>query len=193
MGNYILLLRSTGLHERQWPWQCYLHLGLEHCGVLLWPSAETSGVSCILMSVLSMWQSANWQLSFKFQRNYSMQWRIQDFPEEGAPTPQGGANIWFRHIFPKTAWNWKNLGPRGGGGRASLMPPLRSATGMKTRMHSSRMRTARSLTVCRSCSIWPGGMRVMYAPHHVPPATHTPCHARPPAMHTPHHAPPLWT
>ena len=32
------------------------------------------------------------------------QWRIQDFPEEGAPTSQGGgANIQFRQIFPKTA------------------------------------------------------------------------------------------
>ena len=31
------------------------------------------------------------------------QWRIQDFPEEGAPTLQGGANIRFCQIFPKTA------------------------------------------------------------------------------------------
>ena len=44
----------------------------------------------------------------------------------------------------------------------------------KTRMHSSRMRTARSLTVSRSiCQ----GAR--------------PCHACPPAMHTPHHTCPL--
>ena len=50
------------------------------------------------------------------------QWRIQDFPEEGAPTPQGGANIRFCQNFPKTAWNWKNLDPQGG--RASLTPPL---------------------------------------------------------------------
>ena len=32
----------------------------------------------------------------------------------------GGTNIWFCQIFPKTAWNWKNLDP----GVASLMPPL---------------------------------------------------------------------
>ena len=32
------------------------------------------------------------------------QWRIQDFPEEGAPTPQGGgANIRFCQFSPKTA------------------------------------------------------------------------------------------
>ena len=45
-----------------------------------------------------------------------IQWRIQDFPEEGAPTPRGGTNIRFCQIFPKTAWNWKNLDPGGGGG-----------------------------------------------------------------------------
>ena len=31
-----------------------------------------------------------------------MQWRIQDFPEEGAPTPRGVANIRFCQNFPKT-------------------------------------------------------------------------------------------
>ena len=56
-----------------------------------------------------------------------LQWRIQDFPEEGAPTPQGGANIRFCQIFPKTAWNWKNLDP----GRARVpRTPLRSATAL---------------------------------------------------------------
>ena len=35
--------------------------------------------------------------------NVGLQWRIQDFPEEWAPTPGGGANIQFCHIFPKTA------------------------------------------------------------------------------------------
>ena len=34
---------------------------------------------------------------------FTGQWRIQDFPEEGAPTAQGGANIRFCQIFPKTA------------------------------------------------------------------------------------------
>ena len=53
------------------------------------------------------------------------QWRIQDFPKEGAPTPQGGANIWFCQNFPKTAWNWKNLDR---GGRASKILLCRSAT-----------------------------------------------------------------
>ena len=33
----------------------------------------------------------------------SFQWRIQDFPEVGAPTPRRGANVRFWEIFPKTA------------------------------------------------------------------------------------------
>ena len=91
----------------------------------------------------------------------NLQLRIQDFPEEGVQTPQvgpkirfcqifpktawnwknlvprggGGANIWFCQIFPKTAWNWKNLGPRG----ASLVPPLRSSTDLKHHIHNSQM------------------------------------------------------
>ena len=39
------------------------------------------------------------------------QWRIQDFPEGGV-NPPGGA--WTRQIFPKTAWNRKNLDAQGG-------------------------------------------------------------------------------
>ena len=55
-----------------------------------------------------------------------VQWRIQDFPEEGAPTPQGGANIQFCQNLPKTGWNWKNLDPQGGASLApALDPPLK--------------------------------------------------------------------
>ena len=64
-----------------------------------------------------------------------LQWRIQDFPEEGAPTPQGGANIRICRFFPKTAWNWKNLDPQGG--RASPAPPLRSATDLVIMMRDT--------------------------------------------------------
>ena len=51
-------------------------------------------------------------------------------PRGGAWTLQGGGvNTQFCRILPKTAWNWKNLDAEGGGGgRASLTPPLRSAT-----------------------------------------------------------------
>ena len=52
----------------------------------------------------------------------TIQWRIQDFPEEGAPTLRGG----YQHtILPKTAWNWKNLNPQGGASKILL---CRSAT-----------------------------------------------------------------
>ena len=69
-----------------------------------------------------------------------------------------------------------------------------------TRMHSSRMRTARSLTVSRSRSIRQGGgMCATHTPRHAcpllphtpPPAMHAPCHTHPlphtppPAMHIP--------
>ena len=56
-----------------------------------------------------------------------MQWRIQDFPEEGRQLPRGGANIQICQSFPKTAWNWKNLDP---GGVHIPHAPLRSATAM---------------------------------------------------------------
>ena len=45
----------------------------------------------------------------------------------GRQLPRGGANIRFCQIFPKTAWNWKNLDPRGGGARPKFYyvdPPL---------------------------------------------------------------------
>ena len=37
------------------------------------------------------------------------------FSRGGAPTLRGGggANIQFCQIFPKTAWNWKSLDPKG--------------------------------------------------------------------------------
>ena len=42
------------------------------------------------------------------------------FPRGGSAYPPGGANIRFCQIFPKTAWNWKNLDR----GASPLDPPL---------------------------------------------------------------------
>ena len=71
----------------------------------------------------------------------------------------------------------------------------------KTRMHSSRMRTARSLTISHSICCGTHAPPAMHAPlchtHPLPlmpPMPHMPpCHAHllpcmPPTMHTPHHA-----
>ena len=46
-------------------------------------------------------------------------------PRRRRQLPRGGANIRFWQIFPKTAWNWKNLDPQGVHvPRAPLDPPL---------------------------------------------------------------------
>ena len=74
-----------------------------------------------------------------------LQWRDPGFPRGGgANSPGGGgANIRFCQNFPKTAWNWKNLDPQGGGARPKFYyvdPPLTclavSHTNHYTRMSS---------------------------------------------------------
>ena len=50
----------------------------------------------------------------KFEKKFaSLQWRIQAFSEGDA---KGCANLLFGQFFPKTAWNWRKLARRGGGG-----------------------------------------------------------------------------
>ena len=80
------------------------------------------------------------------------QWRIQDFPGEGAPTPKVGATTYYLvKNFPKTAWKWNNLDP-GGGGRASLACPLRSANG--SHIYHPCMRTGDNFSqVCVCLSV----------------------------------------
>ena len=48
------------------------------------------------------------------------QWQIQDFPEEGAPTPEGSANILFDQFFSKHCMKIKKFWPRG---RVPSVPP----------------------------------------------------------------------
>ena len=55
------------------------------------------------------------------------QWRIQDFPQGGAPTPK--IAIIFQ-IFAENCMKMKEFGPQGG--RASLAPPLGSANDNET-------------------------------------------------------------
>ena len=54
------------------------------------------------------------------------QWRIQDFPEEGAPTPQGGAPTYEIAKFSEKLHEIERIWTPGGGARPSR-PPLRSA------------------------------------------------------------------
>ena len=46
----------------------------------------------------------------------ALQWRIQDFPEEGAPTLGGGRQHTILPNFPKKCMKLKEFGPPGGGG-----------------------------------------------------------------------------
>ena len=58
-----------------------------------------------------------------------LQWRIQDFPEEGAPTLQGGCQHTILPNFPKNCMKLKEFGPPGGGARPKFYyvdPPLHS-------------------------------------------------------------------
>ena len=57
-----------------------------------------------------------------------MQWRIQDFPEEGAPTLQGGRQHTILPNFPENCMKLKEFGPPGG--RTSKILLCRSATVM---------------------------------------------------------------
>ena len=59
------------------------------------------------------------------------QWRIQVFPEGGANSQSGCANLLF---YRKTAWKWKNLDPRG-----ARVPgaALRSATVTSNLIHKN--------------------------------------------------------
>ena len=52
--------------------------------------------------------------------NSTVQWRIQDFPQGGAPTPK--IAIIF-HIFAENCMKMKEFGPPGGGARP-WRPPL---------------------------------------------------------------------
>ena len=59
------------------------------------------------------------------QNPCQMQWRIQDFPQGGAPTPK--IAIIFQ-IFAKNCMKMKEFGPPGGA--RPWRPPLRSANEM---------------------------------------------------------------
>ena len=65
---------------------------------------------------------------------HRLQWRIQDFPEEGAPTPRGARQHTILPKFPKNHMKLKEFGPRGGGARP-LSPPLDPPLGYATSLY----------------------------------------------------------
>ena len=79
-------------------------------------------------------------------------------PRRGLQFPRGGTNIRFCQIFPKTAWNWKNLGPPGGGARPlhpTLDPPMIFAISLMFLFHSQRKSKFRGhKTVSTSYSVF---------------------------------------
>ena len=56
------------------------------------------------------------------QKLYLRQWQIQDFPEEGALTPKGGAPTYNLANFSRKLHENEEI--LGRAGRASLAPPL---------------------------------------------------------------------
>ena len=64
---------------------------------------------------------------------YCVQWRIQDFPEEGAPTRGGGRQDTILFKFPENCMKLKKIRPPGG----ARVPcaHLRSATGVYVCMY----------------------------------------------------------
>ena len=70
---------------------------------------------------------SHWIRTFDAPFHHFSQWRIQDFPEEGAPTLQGGRQYTILPNFPKNCMKLKEFGPRGGGARPKFYyvdPPL---------------------------------------------------------------------
>ena len=62
-------------------------------------------------------------MRYPWRSDSLQQWGIRDFSEVWCqPSGGRGANIRFCQIFPKTAWNWKNLDPRRGVPCAPLRP-----------------------------------------------------------------------
>ena len=58
----------------------------------------------------------------------NQQWRIQDFPEVGMPTPKVDVKSYYlANFFPKTAWSENNLDPEGGVPGSPLDPPMVSS------------------------------------------------------------------
>ena len=70
--------------------------------------------ACMDEPTLAVWHMLNIGTGFMYQ------WRMQDFPQGGAPTPK--IAIIFQ-IFAKNCMKMKEFGPPGGGGARPWRPP----------------------------------------------------------------------
>ena len=75
-----------------------------------------------------------------------VQWRIQDFLEEGAPTPKGGRQHTILPYFPENCMKLKEFRPPRGGARPSR-PPLDPPMGTRNRPRN------RNIWVNRRCQL----------------------------------------
>ena len=67
-------------------------------------------------------RSCTWRLVLSVFHLF--QWRIQNLPEEGTPTPKVGApTYYFDQFFLKTSWNFKKLDREGGRMSPPTPPP----------------------------------------------------------------------
>ena len=108
------------------------HLNIQE---LLSPEADPGPSQCLLTLLTFpcsmplenirkiLWATPLDQILDPLLRSDTEQWRIQDFPEEGAPTPRGRQPM-ILSIFAENCMKMKKFWPPGGGGgSASPAPP----------------------------------------------------------------------
>ena len=73
------------------------------------------------MELVIVWGTSGTESSVAYLvEHHTYQWRIQDFPQEGAPTPK---NLLFSWFFAENCMKMKEFGPPGGGARVPGAPP----------------------------------------------------------------------
>ena len=87
-----------------------------------------NGISEMSVTFLwSKWPSKDLESIF-----FTNQWRIQDFPGAGAPTPKMGVLTYLFAFLAENCMKMKEFGPRGGG---ACVPVTPLDTTMQTNMH----------------------------------------------------------
>ena len=96
--------------------------------MLPWPNLTTTKNICSWTSWSLDSVGTNWGNCVKIigGEGDGLQWRIQDFPEVGAPTFQG-TPTYILSNFPKNRMKLKEFGPRG----ASLASPIDPSLGLR--------------------------------------------------------------